>query len=473
MEQLAEDQHREEGTTVLRLHGLPYSIEEDKIRDFFSDFNLADEDAIVFFVEGLHRGTGFIRLRNAGDAPLVIRQLNRRHIDESRYIEISYSSEEELQRAIGQQEQSSKALVLRLRGLPFLSTADDVKAFIESMDGVLRIDMCRDMDGRCAGDAFIELASEEGVARIKTLHKKMMGARYIEVLPSTLYDREAILRASSFRGRRGRHVTRGGAICVTEGDTSQPSHGSMVFQRFIDPIFSSNCGGYIQPVNFDGHKPMQYQYQHGYSSTSHHHSQHLQHHSMHPQPTNLQPYGSNNLALWGRGVGMRGGRFPSAPQQYRQFHDASRAIGGSGIAGEGPAGHSSAPYPTGYSGQPFLSVFHGQSPLVVARPPSAYVVRIRGAPFSATEEAIAEFFSGVRIPTQGVHMVYNEQNRLTGEAFVEVESKDDVLLALRKNGGMMGTRYIEVFESSPAAMQRLGTPPIGMMPYPVVPHMLY
>jgi hypothetical protein len=88
--------------------------------------------------------------------------------------------------------------------------------------------------------------------------------------------------------------------------------------------------------------------------------------------------------------------------------------------------------------------------------PNRFAVRGRGLPFSANEAMIAEFFDDVKIPRQGVHMVLNLQDRPTGEAFVEVETEEDVQLALNHNGGALGHRYIEVFRSSIADMNRLG-----------------
>ncbi|MDG2825266.1 hypothetical protein P7M50_25215, partial [Vibrio parahaemolyticus] len=47
----------------------------------------------------------------------------------------------------------------------------------------------------------------------------------------------------------------------------------------------------------------------------------------------------------------------------------------------------------------------------------------------------------------GVHFIYTREGRQSGEAFVELESEDDVKLALKKDRESMGHRYIEVFKS--------------------------
>ncbi|KAH9588997.1 RNA recognition motif domain [Trypanosoma melophagium] len=410
-----------ESSRVLRLHGLPYSIKEEHIRNFFADFELAETEPILYFTEGLHRGTGFIRLKRAEDVPLAIQKLHRQHIDPSRYVELAASSEEDRQQTLEQQEQSCKVHVLRLRGLPFTSTEEDVNEFIKSVPGVVRVDICRDMEGRNTGDAFVELASEEGVEQAKQLHNKTMGSRYIEVLSSTVYDRDAIMRAASLRARRDRRGgggSRAGGATMGAMGPGGPAGAAMGAMGYLDPIFATYMGYF--PQLFGAEQQHQQQHQH-----------------MHHQ---------------------------------QQFNQQDRMTGA-----------PSAPYPAGAGAQPLFPMFPGQSPLMAPRQPSSHVVRIRGVPYTATEESIAEFFSGVKIPPQGVHMVYNEQNRPTGEAFVELEDEGDVLAALDKNGGAMGTRYIEVFQSSAAAMQRLGGPltgMMGMMPYPVqglgmIPQMFY
>eukprot|EP00756_Hemistasia_phaeocysticola_P040984 Hpha_TRINITY_DN16892_c0_g3::TRINITY_DN16892_c0_g3_i1::g.150056::m.150056/K12898/HNRNPF_H; heterogeneous nuclear ribonucleoprotein F/H len=91
----------------------------------------------------------------------------------------------------------------------------------------------------------------------------------------------------------------------------------------------------------------------------------------------------------------------------------------------------------------------GNIPIV----PGDVVVRLRGLPFAATELDIANFFGGVNISQQGIHLVFNHDNRPSGEAFVEMESPEDLEPALRKDRQMLGHRYVEVFRSSKQEME--------------------
>ena len=47
----------------------------------------------------------------------------------------------------------------------------------------------------------------------------------------------------------------------------------------------------------------------------------------------------------------------------------------------------------------------------------------------------------------GIHFIYTRKGRKSGEAFVELESEDDVKMALKKTWESMGHQYIEVFKS--------------------------
>lgn len=100
-----------------------------------------------------------------------------------------------------------------------------------------------------------------------------------------------------------------------------------------------------------------------------------------------------------------------------------------------------------------------------------YVVRIRGLPWSCTQEEVASFFSGknnsnhsngARDPLKqfspfilyfsdcdivgkvnGVCFTYSKEGRPSGEAFIELKTAEDFKNALAKDRKYMGHRYIE------------------------------
>ncbi|KFQ21286.1 G-rich sequence factor 1, partial [Mesitornis unicolor] len=79
------------------------------------------------------------------------------------------------------------------------------------------------------------------------------------------------------------------------------------------------------------------------------------------------------------------------------------------------------------------------------------VVLLRGLPFSATEEDIMDFFSGLRITD--IAFIYRGDRR-TGEAFVQFAAPEMAAKALLRHRDYMGSRYVEVYVSRKHQMQR-------------------
>ncbi|EGV96825.1 Heterogeneous nuclear ribonucleoprotein F [Cricetulus griseus] len=80
-----------------------------------------------------------------------------------------------------------------------------------------------------------------------------------------------------------------------------------------------------------------------------------------------------------------------------------------------------------------------------------YVVKLCGLLWSGSIEDVQNFLSNCTIHdgVSGVHFIYTSEGRQSGEAFVELQSENDVKLALKKKKDResMGHRYIEVFKS--------------------------
>ncbi|ERN00886.1 hypothetical protein AMTRI_Chr03g45510 [Amborella trichopoda] len=77
------------------------------------------------------------------------------------------------------------------------------------------------------------------------------------------------------------------------------------------------------------------------------------------------------------------------------------------------------------------------------------VLKLRGLPFSATKEDIIEFFKEFDISEDNITLMINSEGRATGEAFVEFASPEDSKAAMVKDRMTLGSRYIELFASTP------------------------
>uniref|UniRef100_A0A4W2EBS0 RRM domain-containing protein n=1 Tax=Bos indicus x Bos taurus TaxID=30522 RepID=A0A4W2EBS0_BOBOX len=72
-----------------------------------------------------------------------------------------------------------------------------------------------------------------------------------------------------------------------------------------------------------------------------------------------------------------------------------------------------------------------------------FVAKVRSLPWS---------YCKIQNGAQGIRFIYTREGRQSGKAFVELESEDEVKVALKKDRETMGPRYIEVFKSNNADM---------------------
>lgn len=79
-----------------------------------------------------------------------------------------------------------------------------------------------------------------------------------------------------------------------------------------------------------------------------------------------------------------------------------------------------------------------------------FVVRMRGLPYNATAADVQRFFEGVDIcrGLDGIVFTYTPDGRPTGEAYVEFPSEDAQKAAMKRHKELIGTRYIELFNST-------------------------
>ncbi|CAF1391811.1 unnamed protein product, partial [Didymodactylos carnosus] len=81
-----------------------------------------------------------------------------------------------------------------------------------------------------------------------------------------------------------------------------------------------------------------------------------------------------------------------------------------------------------------------------------FLVKLRGLPYSATKNDVHKFLKPCHIldGDDGIHMLKTKNGRSSGECFVDLESDEDVRIALLKSKNHMGNRYIEIFRAKNA-----------------------
>lgn len=89
-------------------------------------------------------------------------------------------------------------VIIRMRGLPFTATPQEVLSFIgpESpvTDGAEGLLFVKYPDGRPTGDAFVLFSCEEYAQNALKKHKQILGKRYIELFRSTAAEVQQVMK---------------------------------------------------------------------------------------------------------------------------------------------------------------------------------------------------------------------------------------------------------------------------------------
>ena len=90
---------------------------------------------------------------------------------------------------------------LRMRGLPFTSTKPDIAEFFKEFDAIPEsISLTYRSDGRATGEGYIAFRTPENAKNAMTLHRNLMGTRYIELFISNKEEHSrAVARETSLR----------------------------------------------------------------------------------------------------------------------------------------------------------------------------------------------------------------------------------------------------------------------------------
>ncbi|KAG2448080.1 hypothetical protein HYH02_007105 [Chlamydomonas schloesseri] len=185
----ADGEHSAPKSSVLRLRGLPFSAGEDDVRTFFADFDVVT--VVIGKRAGRSTGEGYVQLDSVAAAADAIAKLHRQTLGH-RYIEVFESTEADLATAKSLSVDRMRGFVIRCRGLPYTSTAQDVLNFfgpdVPIVRGIEGVVFTYAPDGRPTGEAFVELQTEEAQREALKKHKESLGSRYIELFVSTKVD---------------------------------------------------------------------------------------------------------------------------------------------------------------------------------------------------------------------------------------------------------------------------------------------
>nr|XP_022316905.1 heterogeneous nuclear ribonucleoprotein F-like isoform X1 [Crassostrea virginica] len=432
----------DEDGCVVRLRGLPWSATETEVVKFFGeDVLIVDGEQGVHFTfsrEGRPSGECFVELIDEENVQLALKCHNK-HMG-NRYIEVFRSKKSEMDWVIkragpGQMAGSCEAVV-RLRGLPFGCSKEEIAQFFTGLEIVPNgIMLPEDRQGRSTGEAYVQFASQEIAEKALTKHKERIGHRYIEIFKSGMQEAQNAMgqspRIRPLMGGSGGGMQRPGPYDRNNrfgmgggaGNMGMGGNPGMGMSGYGMGRGGRNVKGFFED-DFDD-------FNGGYG----------------PGP--------------GFGTGGGGGMNRRGPMGMRQQQQRGRMnmMGGDNQMGPNMGGRIGGG--GGMGGGMSGGGMGGGNRQRGATPGSHYVsrtghsVHMRGLPFQALESDIAEFFSPLT-PVR-VEFEFAPNGRPTGEANVDFKTHSDAVEAMSKHKKNMQHRYIELFlNSTPAGRQNYG-----------------
>ncbi|XP_054717646.1 heterogeneous nuclear ribonucleoprotein H-like isoform X2 [Uloborus diversus] len=179
---------------VVRVRGLPWSATKEEIQKFFSEVNIksgSDGIHMTLSREGRPSGEAYVEVDGEEDLAKALEKHND-HMGH-RYIEVFKSKKSEMdwviKRSGAHQEDSLNDGCVRLRGLPFGCSKEEISQFFSGLEIVPNgISLPTDYQGRSTGEAYVQFSSRDIAEKAMGKHKEKIGHRYIEIFKSSLQE---------------------------------------------------------------------------------------------------------------------------------------------------------------------------------------------------------------------------------------------------------------------------------------------
>ncbi|OWA51614.1 RNA-binding protein fusilli [Hypsibius exemplaris] len=191
---------------VVRARGLPWQASDLDVAKFFHGLDIPRGGiALCLSTNGRRNGEAVVLFSTQQQRDLAL-QRHRHHMDK-RYVEVYKGVAEDFQLVTGactnevrQFLQRDVSVIIRMRGLPYDATAQQVLDFfaagdspIHIVDGEAGVLFVRNRDDRATGDAFVLLGSEDDGRRAIAKHRQTLGSRYVELFRSTAAEVSQVL----------------------------------------------------------------------------------------------------------------------------------------------------------------------------------------------------------------------------------------------------------------------------------------
>lgn len=383
----------EEKETVVRLRGLPWSATASNILTFFEGCSIENEEEgihLLKLADGRSTGEAFVEFATEEDLEKGLSR-SKNYIGR-RYIDVFKVKRSEMNYVLKKMDdtvpEKGDLPIVRLRGLPFGCSKEEVANFFIGLQIAPNgITFLTDHLGRCTGEGFVQFLSHDSITKALSKHKQSIGHRYIEVFQSSIAElRSAITRSIRYQ--------------------------AMMFPPALK--FGVPNSMLIRGPPLDVHSK-----RFNYLGQFHNSAQNGRH---------FEDFHNSNGFSRGYHVG-RGKTFgqPCSISSNPQFFN------------------SYSPPRTGGAKRPFIGGYRYKP----HESTTGHSVHMRGLPFTATEQDIAEFFSPLNLVNIKIHT--NSSGRPSGDADVDFESHEVAVEAMKKNRATMSKRYIELFLRPPTS----------------------
>jgi len=289
---------------------------------------------------------------------------------------------------------SGPRYVLRLRGLPWGCTLDDLNEFFEDIV-LLKAHIIMLPDGRASGEGVVEVGSPEDLEKALEKDNEHIGTRYIEVKKST-----------------GEDMDRAMGVCIASSGAVENEQNSVIRMRGLP--FSAVDSDIIAFFEQEGVKPVRVHIvrEEGIGR---------------PSGTAFAEFSTQEESE----TAMKCNRKNIGTRYIELFTSSVRDL--KATVGYTASRHN--PYRTGRGGfnggQYDSSSFNGDG---------NNCVKMRGLPYSSNEQDITAFFEEAGVTPVRIHRKPDG-----GEAYVEFLNGNDAQIAMGRNKAHIGHRYIDLF----------------------------
>ncbi|EFC38547.1 predicted protein [Naegleria gruberi] len=368
-------------TCVVRLRGLPWTSTVQDIAEFFSEFKLAKKEQSKDDTD-----------LSSSEIQPTIEQPSTCIVDSSSPSQLTYA-------AIVSMGVSSNEQITDIEQV----IQQPIKQYKISVDTAKDMDIILMLNyfGKSTGEAYVRFESEEELEKArKTMDKKNLGSRYIEIFKSTIEEMEHSRRVleRNLKNLNNSKILKmrnvpfsatedeietffSGLTIATVQSRNQAEQSNETRRRkvyfVLNPMNGKRTGEVF--VEFTCHDQM-----------------------LQAAKRNKEKIRNRYIELFHSSISeLRASQYYIQQQQQQNYF---------------PYQHITRPRISG-----------------VQNRKSNFIVKIEGLPTSFEENEIAELFNGLSLSEAGIHLIFGEDECSTGEAFVEFVNEESFAKALEQN----------------------------------------